>query len=60
MEDSWFEEEIRKEHAEIKRRREKYLGEMTQQSVEGKTAIIVDDGIATGLTMIAAIKEMKS
>ena len=56
----WFSEEIRRGREEIKRRREKYFGEITQIEVEGKIAIIVDDGIATGLTMIAAIEEIKN
>jgi predicted phosphoribosyltransferase len=44
---------------EIKRRREIFLGGRALYSVEGKTVIIADDGIATGLTMIAAIDEIK-
>lgn len=55
----WLEAEITRIRTEIKRRRETYLGEITKHSVEGKIAIIVDDGIATGYTMIAAINEMK-
>lgn len=55
----WFEKEIQRVRQEIKRRREKYLGKITPHPVEGKIAIIVDDGIATGLTMIAAIDEIK-
>lgn len=55
----WLEEETTRIRNEIKRRREKFSGEIITHSVEGKTAIIVDDGIATGFTMIAAINEMK-
>lgn len=55
----WLAEEIRKVRSEIKRRREMFLGGKALQPVEGKTVIIVDDGIATGLTMIAAIEEIK-
>lgn len=56
----WLKEETKRVRREIKRRREKYMGEITTHPVAGKTAIIVDDGIATGLTMIAAIEEIKS
>lgn len=56
---SWFENKVNRVRGEIKRRREKYLGEQQRTSFEGKTVIIVDDGIATGLTMLAAIKEVK-
>lgn len=55
----WLAEEIRKVRSEIKRRREMFLGGKALQPVEGKTVIIADDGIATGLTMIAAIDEIK-
>lgn len=55
----WLEEEKHKAREEIQRRREEYLGNSAQKEVKGKTAIIVDDGIATGLTMIASIEELK-
>lgn len=55
----WLEEEKHKAREEIQRRRKEYLGDTTQKEIKGKTAIIVDDGIATGLTMIASIEEMK-
>lgn len=55
----WLEEEKHKAREEIQRRREEYVGNTTQKDIKGKTAIIVDDGIATGLTMIASIEEMK-
>ncbi|NTU89304.1 MAG: phosphoribosyl transferase [Actinobacteria bacterium] len=55
----WLDDETNRVRAEIKRRRETYLGNREPQSIEGKTAIIVDDGIATGLTMFAAIGEVK-
>lgn len=55
----WLEEETARMRKEIKRRREKYFGEIDQHSIEGKTVIIVDDGIATGYTMFASINEIK-
>ncbi len=42
--------------AEIRRRRESYLAGRAQVKLEGRTAIVVDDGIATGATMRAALK----
>jgi predicted phosphoribosyltransferase len=47
------------ERAEAKRRREVYLAGRLDISVEGKTAILVDDGIATGLTFLTALRELK-
>ena len=36
------------EFAEIERRRERYLGNRERAEVAGRTAIVIDDGIATG------------
>ncbi len=44
------------ELAEIERRRRRYLGERERAEVAGKTAIVVDDGIATGATIRAALR----
>jgi len=43
-----------------KRRRKVYFNDKEMCSVEDKIVLLVDDGIATGLTMMAAIKEMRS
>ncbi|MBI2593955.1 phosphoribosyl transferase [Candidatus Daviesbacteria bacterium] len=56
---SWFLEAVEKEKAEAKRRREVYLGGRKPISCLGKIAILVDDGIATGLTLKAAIQSLK-
>ncbi|MBP1092654.1 phosphoribosyltransferase [Bradyrhizobium diazoefficiens] len=47
------------ELAEIDRRRERYLGDRARSDVKGQVAIIVDDGIATGATTLAAIRAMR-
>ncbi len=44
-----------RELREIERRRKLYLGDRKQVAVAGRTAILVDDGIATGATMRAAL-----
>jgi putative phosphoribosyl transferase len=41
---------------EIERRRRVYLGDRPPVDVAGRSAIIVDDGIATGATMLAALR----
>ncbi len=41
---------------EIERRRELYLAGRARVPLEGRTAIVVDDGIATGATMEAALR----
>jgi putative phosphoribosyl transferase len=41
---------------EIERRRRVYLGDRVLVDVAGHTAIVVDDGIATGATMLVALR----
>lgn len=55
----WFRQEVEAERQEARRRRELYLGGREPAPVEGKSAIIVDDGIATGLTMEVAIRDAR-
>lgn len=50
---------IAKERPELERRRLAYRGKRSALSVSGKTAIIVDDGAATGTTMKIAIRALK-
>lgn len=45
--------------AEIERRRKVYLGGRKQPDVRGCSAIVVDDGIATGATARAAFKALR-
>lgn len=44
------------ELAEIERRRARYLGNRERAEVAGNTAIVIDDGIATGATTRAALR----
>jgi putative phosphoribosyl transferase len=46
----------RREAAELARRAGRFRGERARVDVTGKTAIIVDDGLATGSTARAAVK----
>lgn len=45
--------------AEIRRRRAAYLQGRPQTPIAGRTAIVVDDGIATGATVRAALKAVR-
>jgi putative phosphoribosyl transferase len=48
-----------RERVELKRRELAYRGHVAAPEVKGKTIILVDDGIATGSTMLAAIAALK-
>jgi len=45
--------------AEIERRRALYLGNRPRPEITGKTAIVVDDGVATGATTRAALHALR-
>lgn len=55
----WFENAVSEQKKEIGRRRKKYLGEREEISAKGKIAILVDDGVATGLTVRVGILELR-
>ncbi len=56
----YIEKEVEKEKKEAERRLKLYRGNRPPLNLEKKTAILVDDGIATGATMEAAIQSIKS
>jgi putative phosphoribosyl transferase len=55
----WLKKAEADERAEALRSRKVYLADRERHRATGKTAIIVDDGIATGLTMLAAVNAIK-
>ncbi|PWB64376.1 MAG: phosphoribosyltransferase [Bradyrhizobiaceae bacterium] len=48
-----------REREEIARRRALYLGDRAAPPVEGRVAIVVDDGVATGATTRAALRAVR-
>jgi putative phosphoribosyl transferase len=56
----YIEAEKRKEMREAVRRLDKYRGGSPEPGLAGRVVIVVDDGIATGATMIAALRWVKS
>ena len=60
LDKNWFNKERLEEIEEAKRRRNCYLSDRKPVPVKGKLAILVDDGIATGLTMRAAIRDIRN
>ena len=57
--EKYIEKEIETEKEEAERRLKKYRDQKNKLDLEEKIALIIDDGIATGFTMRAAIKSAK-
>ena len=55
MREEDFHDTITAKLSEIEARRARYLGDAAPVPLEGRTAIVVDDGIATGATVKAAL-----
>lgn len=61
LDDEWLREAVSSARQLIEHRRELYYGDdFMPPEVKDKTVILVDDGIATGLTMEAAVWAMQS
>jgi putative phosphoribosyl transferase len=54
--DAYLDREIAAQEAEIERRQHAYRQGRPPQPVEGRVAIVVDDGVATGSTAVAALR----
>ena len=59
IDDAWLEGAQNRQLAEIERRRHLYLGGRARVPIAGRTAIVVDDGIATGATVRAALHAVR-
>lgn len=59
LSESVIDEVTRKEEQELKRRERAYRGERPFPEVRGRTVILVDDGLATGATMRAAVAALR-
>jgi len=55
----YLDEEIARQTSEIERRRQLYRKTRPRSDIKGCTAIVVDDGIATGATMRAALRAVR-
>jgi predicted phosphoribosyltransferase len=57
---SWVQAKVKAEREEAARRRKLYCAGRARTSAQGRCAILVDDGVATGMTLLAAIEEIKA
>ncbi|MCG3202419.1 MAG: putative phosphoribosyl transferase [Gammaproteobacteria bacterium] len=55
----WFDRAVAAQREEAQRRHERYIGARAPIPLAGRIAIVVDDGIATGLTVRAAIMQTR-
>jgi putative phosphoribosyl transferase len=56
---TYLNEEIRRQNEEIRRRRRLYFGDAPPIDLTGRTALVVDDGLATGYTALAAVRAVR-
>lgn len=59
IDQEYIDAEVEKEVAELRARRERYTPVRAPIDPEGRVCIVVDDGIATGSTMEAAIRALR-
>jgi putative phosphoribosyl transferase len=60
LSDNMLDEIAAKERQELRRREQAYRDNRPSPSIKGRIILLVDDGIATGATMRAAIKALRS
>ena len=56
---SVLEEIVQREQAELQRREHSYRGNRPAPSLQGRPVLLVDDGLATGATMSAAVQAVR-
>ena len=60
LHDAAFERAASEEQRELERREQLYRADLPPLDLSGRTAILVDDGLATGSTMLAAIRAARA
>lgn len=57
--EAYLKKEIKRIRESLRERQKKFMGNLKPLDLKGKTVIIVDDGIATGNTILASIEMMR-
>lgn len=60
MSQAALDDTVRRENRELLRRVERYREGRARIDLHGRTAIVVDDGLATGLTAVAAVRALRA
>lgn len=59
LSDEQVEEVVSREREELRRREVEFRGDAGEIAVEGRTVLVVDDGVATGATLRAALRVLR-
>ena len=57
--DSYIEDEVKRVRERLVEMQKKFMGERKPSDLRGKTLIVIDDGIATGNTLMATVQILK-
>jgi len=57
--EDYVQQETEHQRQEIKRRMAAYRGSRPELKLEGRTVVLVDDGVATGATVLASLRAIK-
>lgn len=57
--DSYIEEELKRVRIRLKEMYKRFMGDREPENLEGKTVIVVDDGIATGNTLLGTVNVLQ-